>query len=540
MRKPVNRHYNNFLSNSRINVTRFNYSGIITNNQNYLQGLEYNSWEPPSDWLELPRLQDGDQKFVGLLAIIKGASGATAANADSNFIALLCQGNYIVDWGNGVTSAHTSNTQARYQYNFADIPDSTLTTEGYKQVIVQAYPQAGQTLTTINLNQRYTVAGVTLASGYVNTWLDIKIAGKNISTLTIRTASPVVEMNMLKRFEYVGTSAITNIGNNFLSNCYALEKIIGQRFTENNTNFFRFAAGCNSLSYLDLIDTRKATNFQFPFTSCYSLQTFPPIHTGALAGGNGTYFFDGCATLKNVPYLDTSKLTNFDRFFSGCYALKRIPDIDTSSATTLSQMFYECRSLEEIPLLNTSNCTNMNAMFFRTYSLKKIPLLDTKNVTDFREMFNASGIYELPEINVEKGTLFGRMFFTSPCITRVKGLTFSSATNMTELFYQNGNLLEVGPFDFTGVTSGSTAAGATGPFNGFFFGLGGLSKIDFKGLQKSINISNQTLSPANLNYLFDNLANVTGTGATITITNNWGTAQCDRTIATGKGWTVVG
>ena len=540
MRRSTNKHINNFISNARINVTRFNYSGIITNNQNYLRSLDDASWEAPSDWLELPRLTENDQRFCGLLAIIKGASGATAANADSNFIALLCQGNYIVDWGNGVTSAHTSNTQARYQYNFADIPDSTLTTEGFKQVIVQAYPQAGQTLTTINLNQRYTVAGVTLSGAYVNAWLDIKIAGKNVSTLTIRTASPVVEMNMLKRFEYVGPSAITGIGNNFLSNCYALEKVIGQRFTENNTNFFRFFAGCNSLSYIDLLDTRKATIMQFPLTNCRSLQTFPPIHTGTISGGNGTYFFDGCATLRNVPYIDTSKMTNFDRFFQGCFALKQIPDLDTSSGTNFNSMFYDCRSLEQIPFLNTSNATTVNGMFFQTWSLKKIPLLDTKNVTNFGAMFWRSGIYEVPSLNVEKGTQFSRFLFVAPNVQRVKGMTFSSASNLFEFFYANPNLIEAGPFNFTGVTSGSTASGATGAFNGFFTSTPALQNLQFTGLQKSINISNQTLCAANLNYLFENLADVTGTGATITITNNWGTAQCDRTIATGKGWTVVG
>lgn len=540
MRRSTNKHINNFISNARINVTRFNYSGIITNNQNYLRSLDDSSWEAPSDWLELPRLTENDQRFCGLLAIIKGASGATASNADSNFIALLCQGNYIVDWGNGITSAHTSNTLAQRQYNFADIPDSTLTSDGYKQVIVQAYPQAGATLTTVNLNQRYTVAGVTLSASYVNAWLDIKIAGKNISTLTIRTASPVVEMNMLKRFEYVGPSAITNVGNNFLSNCYALEKVIGQRFTENNTNFFRFFAGCNSLSYIDLIDTRKATIMQFPLTSCSALQTFPPIHTGNMSGGNGTYFFQGCNALKNIPYLDTSKFTNFDNFFRGCYSLKRIPDIDTSSGTNFNSMFYDCRALEEVPPLNTSNATAMTSMFFRTFSLKKIPALDTTNVTDFREMFNGSGIYEFPSCNVEKGSLFGRMFYVASNLRKVNGLTFSSGTDFIEFFYQNANLIEAGPFNFTGVTSGSTASGATGPFRSFFFQTAALQNVKFTGLQKSIDISNQTLCAANLNYLFDNLADVTGTGATITITNNWGTAQCDRTIATGKGWTVVG
>jgi hypothetical protein len=60
-------------------------------------------WVRPSDWLEMPAMNEGDQKFAGLYAIFKGASGFTGAKADSNFVALNMEGNYIVDWGNGVT-----------------------------------------------------------------------------------------------------------------------------------------------------------------------------------------------------------------------------------------------------------------------------------------------------------------------------------------------------------------------------------------------------------------------------------------------------
>lgn len=541
MRRSTNKNINNFIGNKITSLTRFNWSGIITNNQNYLQAIENYSWEPPSDWLQLPRLLEGDQRFCGLLAIIQGASGNTGPAADSNFIAFACAGNYIVDWGDGSTAAFSSGSLAQRQYNFASIPDSTLTTQGYKQVIIQAYPQAGATLTSVDLNRRYTVAGVTLTASYVNTWLDIRIAGRNISSLTIRGSSPVVSMNMLKRFEYVGPSSITNIGNNFLANCPALEKILGQRFTSNNGNFFRFANNCYSLTFLDLIDTRAAPagagNFYSAFDQCFALETFPPLHW---KGSRIDYSFRNCASLKNMPMLDTSLANNAELAFVGCSSLKRVPDFDLSNCIFFGQMFASCHSLEEAPNIDTSKGTSFNAMFSTTTSLRSVPLYNTSNGTDFRTMFASSGIETIPPFDVRKGTQFGRFLFLAPNVRKVSGMTFSSAIDLAEFFYQNGNMIEAGPFDFSGVTSGSTAAGSTGPLRDFFFQTGGFQNLQFTGVQKSINISNMVLCAANLNYLFENLANVTGTGATITITNNWGTAQCNRTIATSKGWTVVG
>jgi hypothetical protein len=537
MKKPTNRHYNNFLSNSRINVTLFNHSGIITNNQNYLQGLENNSWEPPPDWLELPRLQEGDQRFVGLLAIIQGASGATASNADSNFIALLCQGNYIVDWGNGVTSAHTSNTQAQYQYNFADIPNSTLTTQGYKQVIVQAYPQAGATLTTVALNRRYTATGITLSSDYKTGWLDIKFVGRNISTLVVTGLSPPVIQGMLKRFEYIGPSSITNFDYS-LFGCRTIEKIMGQRWTENCTSLIRFSSGCYSLSYLDLIHTRNVQSFLFGFTTCYALHTFPPIHTG-----NATQMadcFSGCVSLKNIPFLDVSKATTASGFFFGCASLKRIPDLNFGSNTTFASMFYGCYSLEECPNINTSNGTDFSLMFMLAPSLRKVGNLDTSKGTNFSQMFNNTNLPSMPNFNFTSGVTFTRMFFgTNILLQKFPASAFPKGRDFTEFFYGTSNLIEVDTMDFSGITVGSTAANA-GPFLNLFTTGNAIQSLKIIGCQKSINISNQNLCAANLNYIFENLVDVTGTGATINITNNWGTAQCNRTIATSKGWVVTG
>ena len=72
--------------------------------------------------------------------------------------------------------------------------------------------------------------------------------------------------------------------------------------------------------------------------------------------------------------------------------------------------------------------------------------------------------------------------------------------------------------------------------------------MGIKGIRRSINLTSQTLSPTQLNSIFTNLGGVTEYGgSTINITNVWGATTgadfgptADRTIATNKGWTVIG
>jgi hypothetical protein len=54
----------------------------------------------------------------------------------------------------------------------------------------------------------------------------------------------------------------------------------------------------------------------------------------------------------------------------------------------------------------------------------------------------------------------------------------------------------------------------------------------------TVSYSSCKLSTTALNDVFSGLGIASGT-QTITITNNPGAATCDRSIATGKNWTVV-
>ena len=67
--------------------------------------LEPNSldWVRPSTWLTLPTVNSNEDKIVGLFAIFE----------ESNFVALQIQGNYTVDWGDGLVENFNSGVVFR-------------------------------------------------------------------------------------------------------------------------------------------------------------------------------------------------------------------------------------------------------------------------------------------------------------------------------------------------------------------------------------------------------------------------------------------
>jgi hypothetical protein len=102
--------------------------------------------------------------------------------------------------------------------------------------------------------------------------------------------------------------------------------------------------------------------------------------------------------------------------------------------------------------------------------------------------------------------------------------------------------------DFNGMVSGNRKLrvfpaydmnAATSATNSNPFGLNAsMSRMQATGIKYSINISNTPLNSAELNEVYTNLATVSG--QTITVSNCRGVAGDDPTIATAKGWTVVG
>jgi len=323
------------------------------------------AWVRPSDWLAMPTI--GTQEFIGLLAI---------TDDESNHIALLCAGAYTVDWGDGVTENVATGVKAQHTYTYSAISSGTLSTRGYKQVLVRVTPQAGQNLTTINLQQQHS----TLAKAHITGWLDISINGANITSLPL--GGTTVTQGMCERVVLGTLGSITS----FVSLCdsfYALQSV-SISTSSTVTNFTKTFYSCLSLKTIPLINTAAGTNFTQMFQICTSLVTIPLINTGS--GTNFSGFFHTCYSLKSLPLLNLSNGTNFDGAFQSCTSMPFYPLFNTSKGTVFQQMFYFNTSLQQLPNFNTALGTNFSNMLSNAPSIAKAAFQGTTRAISYASM----------------------------------------------------------------------------------------------------------------------------------------------------------
>ena len=356
--------------------------------------VDPSGWIRPADWLAMPSI--GTQEFIGLLAI---------TDDESNHIALACAGAYTVDWGDGTSQNVATGVKAEKSYTYSAISNSTISSRGYKQVLVRVTPQAGQNLTAVNLQQQNSI----LAKSHVTGWLDIEINGLNITTLTLGGVI-VVRHGMCERVTIGSIGAITNFTNLF-SNFYSLQSV-NLFNTASGTNFTTMFEGCFMLKSIPLINTSSGITFTSMFNSCFSLETIPLINTGL--GTNFTNMFISCYGLKSVPLINTSSGTNFTNMFTNCTALQFVPLFVTTSGTNFTSMFQSCFSIQYFPLFNTSAGTNFTNMFNSCLSLQLLPNFNTAAGTVFTGMITGN-------ISLAKGAFQGTRYsitYNAMCLSQ--------------------------------------------------------------------------------------------------------------------------
>ena len=288
-------------------------------------------WQRPADWLPMPtNITASDQIFVGLHAVIENSDNYCAFSFTTS------SGQYRVDWGDGNVTLHNSGTIAQYQYNYASVSNSTLSSRGYKQVIVKVTPVSGNLL-TCNFQQRFVTTPVQ-NQAYSSGFLECVLSMPNASS--------------------------------------------GQSITFGGTTIRH--AYCEKV---DIKTIGNATNMSNMFSGCYSLQSVPLFNTANVT--NMSNMFQSCSSLQSVPLFNTINVTNTLYMFWNCYSLQSVPLFNTANVTNMAVMFNSCYSLQSVPLFNTTNVANMSNMFQNCQSLNFIPAFVTTAVTtDFTTFAN--------------------------------------------------------------------------------------------------------------------------------------------------------
>ena len=169
-------------------------------------------------------------------------------------------GNIINYDSNSTTSL---SDKINYSFDWNDFDGSTLTSEGYRQVIVKITPQVPGELTYFDLSVSQTPFG-SLDSPI----LDIKMAGQNFDTIKINNGY----LYKLEQFEFVGTHNITNATSMFHNS--GIKKLVGldmNGITNCNNMFY----SCRNLIEIPNLDLSNVTNTSQMFYACDSMERFP-------------------------------------------------------------------------------------------------------------------------------------------------------------------------------------------------------------------------------------------------------------------------
>ena len=315
-------------------------------------------WVRPSDWPALPAVADTDQVFYGLHAVF---------DHGSNFATIRCTGAFTVDWGDGSSPVNVaSNTTAEYNYSYAAAGLGAVTSRGYKTAIVTVTPQAGQTLSAIDLSLKHTQTG--LVNGHSSQWLDMRLAMNNVGTVTTFNSNWL--HRMLERFEWVGGSSVQTSFASFLRECSSLQSLPLFN-TAAGTDFNAFLSGCPSLQQVPLFNTAAGTIFNAFLSGCPSLQSVPLFNTAA--GTVFSTFLSGCPSLQSVPLFNTAAGTNFFQFLQGCTGLQSVPLFNTAAGTSFGANFMAALvKIHAIPAINLSSATIISTPFSGCFSLSRI------------------------------------------------------------------------------------------------------------------------------------------------------------------------
>lgn len=351
----------------------------------------------PSDWLTIPDVNAGDEAFYGLFAIF---------DHDSNYAKIYHNQNYKVDWGVGAGNvSYAGNTYATQYYDFADFDNSTLTSRGYKQVVIKIYPDTGKHLEVLDVCIR--------DQGPVaqTNWLDIAVAGPYLI--------------------YLG------LNQNYGNRCGYLEQV---KIEQNNIDYWwnSMFAYCYSLQNVRYIDTRNATYINGLYYNCRSLASIPDIVTNTPVDR----FQDGfalCYSLRQLPWIDLSGAIYITHLHDGSYITKH-PPYNLSNNTSLYQAFWRTRYLQEIPNYNTSKALSWAYTFDGCYGLRRLPTLDATSSNNdywdgtFRGCFNLEII---DNIITSADSAYKNSQFNDDAAVTILGPGFNTVNslNMEGMFY---------------------------------------------------------------------------------------------------------
>lgn len=509
-------------------------------------GSDSTPWQAPAEWLPLPSPQENRVHIL------------RAVTPGNNFFVVQINtsaGNYTVDLGNGQPpQTFASGTIASLNLDYSTYSSTNESVLGYRQAIITIAPVSGN-LTSVRFNIKHanTATNITNESGI----LDFNAKGNAVTTFNIGSSGSTVQVHRVLKRVYLDFP--------------------------NLTSYTSVLSGISSLESATILLRNGAVSLSSAFQGCTNLTDLRLISGTSTTISDMTSAFLGCSSLIEAPILDTTGCTAMLFAFSGCTRLRITHAYNTSSATNCSSMYASCSALIRIPDLVIPVCTNITSIFSGCTRLVKLPSITSgsalANITSFAQGCAAITEVVVPStvtnvttatsafqdcINLRRGffsalpactnassmwrgclNMESLQVFALPVCTNLSSfvrtcsslLSFpefnvSAASNVANMFDGCTSLRRIANLNFSAVNSTANAASLFNTCNSLAIGR-------TSGLTFTVSYVNCQLSQSEILQIFTGLGTAAG-AQTITITGNPGASGVPTTIATSKGWTVVG
>lgn len=318
-------------------------------------------WKRNPDWLPLPEINVGDNRFVGLYAVFED-------NPFNNTLTIqMTGGTFTVDLGDGNTLTTTGGIDT-HVYDYATISSPIIQIDGVNAKMVVVDIDLSPSTTFININLASNIIGeVNKPSG----WLDIVAGGENLREIRMFIANERFAP-YLERFKVVEFSPSRPSVQGNLTNCNALKVLdFGIPIIDANILMHRVGDIRREQGQLIEIFDNNRTNpnnlFQFSSITRIGNLTF----NAALICQS--LFFS--SEIRKCGNINIGNSTTFNRAFEDSKIRELGVITVTNNLNRIDGVVRNCRWLRELVFSgDLSSVNNISNAFIFTDSLRRLIL----------------------------------------------------------------------------------------------------------------------------------------------------------------------
>lgn len=239
-----------------------------------------------------------------------------------------------------------------------------------------------------------------------------------------------------------------------------------------------------------------------------------------------------CGILQRLLTYNVGTVVDFQLAF--CPNLKVLKfdftKLSASASVSFANSFLETRNENNNPIAVTNTALNGGFNVFATSRITKLGNLNLSALTSGASMFiNQFNIKQIGTCNFPLVTTLANFQFSNFALESIGTITTSgSLTSINNAFYDCRNLKSVNISNCANVTTVGSA----------FLNCNSLESLILTGLTRGFTVDDCNMSATAINALFTSLGTASG-AQTINVRRNAGSATCNTSIATAKGFTVV-